>query len=67
MVLTSWLGQAKTAVDVRWAAVREDIAKAKYINECKAREMLIRSGGMLDHRLLANALGKRQPRPRMWG
>jgi ribonuclease HI len=67
MVLSSWLDQAKTALDVRWAAVREDFAKAKYINECKARNMLIRSGGKLDTRLLANALGKRQPRPRMWG
>ena len=67
LTLTAWLDKAKTALDVRWAAVREDIAKAKYINECRAHDMLIRSGGVLDRRLLDNALGKRQPRPRMWG
>ena len=66
-VFSSWLVQAKTALDVRWAAVRDDIAKAKYFNECRAQTMLIRSGGTVDSRLLANALGKRQPRPRMWG
>ena len=65
--LSLWLDQAKIALSARWAAVREDIAKARFANIQQARQKLIRSGGVLDSHLLRAALGKRQPRPRMWG
>ena len=57
----------KLALDVRWAAVREDYAKAQFANIQQAREKLIRSGGALDKQTLQAALGKRQLRSRMWG
>ena len=65
--LSVWLDQARAALDVRWAAVREAFAKAQFTNIQQAREKLVRSGGLLDKQLLRAALGKRQPRPRMWG
>ena len=65
--LARWMDQAKMALDVRWAAVREDFAKARFENIKRAQAKLIRSGGVLDKQLLHAALGKRQPRPRMWG
>ena len=55
------------ALDVLWATVREDFTKARFKNIKKAQAKLIRSGGVLDKQLLHDALGKRQPRPRMWG
>ena len=66
-VLARWMDQAKLALDVRWATVREDFTKARFKNIKKAQAKLIRSGGVLDKQLLHSALGKRQPRPRMWG
>ena len=66
-VLARWMDQAKMALDVRWATVREDFTKARFKNIKKAQAKLIRSGGILDKQLLHAALGKRQPRPRMWG
>jgi len=66
-VLSVWLDKARVALDVRRAAVREAFAKAQYTNIQQAREKLIRNGGTLDKQLLRAALGKRQPRPRMWG
>ena len=65
--LNKWMDQAKSALDVRWATVREDYAKAQFTNIQQARERLIRNGGALDKRTLQAALGKRQPRSRMWG
>ena len=65
--LSTWLDQAKVALDVRWAAVREAFSRAQFTNIQQAREKLIRTGGVLDKQLLRAALGKRQPRPRMWG
>ena len=65
--LSKWLDQARVALDVRWAAVREAFAKAQFTNIQQARAKLVRSGGLLDKQLLRAALGKRQPRPRMWG
>jgi len=66
-VLARWMDQAKMALDVRWANVREDFTKARFKNIKKAQAQLIRSGGVLDKQLLHAALGKSQPRPRMWG
>ena len=65
--LGRWMDQAKLALDVRWATVREDYAKAQFANIQQAREKLIRNGGALDKRILQAALGKRQPQVRMWG
>jgi hypothetical protein len=67
LVLARWMDQAKMALDVRWATVREDFTKARFKNIKRAQAKLIRSGGVLDKELLHDALGKRQPRPRMWG
>jgi hypothetical protein len=61
------MDQAKMALDVRWAAVREDFTKARFSNIRQAQAKLIRSGGVLDKHLLHEALGIRQPRQRMWG
>ena len=47
--------------------MREDYSKAQFTNIQQARERLIRNGGALDKRTLQAALGKRQPRSRMWG
>ena len=66
-VLARWMDQAKLALVVRWATVREDFTKARFKDIKKAQAKLIRSGGVLDKQLLHSALGKRQPRPRMWG
>ena len=65
--LSRWMDQAKMALDVRWAAVREDFTKARFSNIRQAQAKLIRSGGVLDKHLLHEALGIRQPRQRMWG
>ena len=48
-------------------ALQEAFAKAQFTNIQQARAKLVRSGGLLDKQLLRAALGKRQPRPRMWG
>jgi len=66
-VLSGWLEKARVALDVRRAAVREALTKAQFTNIQQAREKLIRNGGILDKQVLRAALGKRQPRPRMWG
>ena len=59
--------QAQTCSVVRQAAIREDYAKARYSNEQNLRRQLIQKGGVLDQHTLQAALGKRQPRQRMWG
>ena len=65
--LQDWLVQAKEAIDVRQAAIRERIAKAKYLNVQQLRALLIARGGAVDSRMVQAALGKRQPCQRMWG
>jgi hypothetical protein len=51
------MDQAKMALDVRWATVREDFTKTRFQNIKKAQAKLIRSGGELDKQLLHDALG----------
>jgi hypothetical protein len=58
---------AKSTIDVRWATVRESFAKAHFLNAQECRAKLIRAGGMLDKHIVRNALGRRQPKQRMWG
>ena len=65
--LKEWLGQAKEAADVRWAEIRERHAKARYSNIQQLRTRLVQRGGVLDTFAVQAALGKRQPRQRMWG
>jgi len=65
--LMDWLTHAKTASEVRRAAIREDFAQARFLNVQNFRHQLMKSGGVLDQQVLQAALGKRQPRQRMWG
>ena len=65
--LNTWMEMAKSATDVRWASVREDYTRAHFLNVQRYQEKLIRAGGMLDKHIIRNALGKRQPKQRMWG
>ena len=65
--LTAWLTHAKTASEVRSAAIRNDFAQARFLNAQNFRHQLMKSGGVLDQQVLQAALGKRQPRQRMWG
>ena len=62
-----WLLHAKTASEVRRAAIRDDFAQARFLNAQNFRHRLMKSGGVLDQQVLQAALGKRQPRQRMWG
>ncbi len=66
-VLVSWLEQAKTAIAVRQAAVRETYEKARYNNLLNLRKKRKDSHGFLDKHTIQEALGKCQPRQRMWG
>ena len=59
--------KAKEAVAVRWAAIREDHAKAHFSNVQRLRDKLIKNGGVLDKHSIQAALGKKQPKQRMWG
>ena len=66
--LTCWVMHAKTAAsEVRRAAIRDDFAQARFLNAQNFRYQLMKSGGVLDQQVLQAALGKRQPRQRMWG
>ena len=65
--LTAWLTHVKTASEVRRAAIRDDFAQARFLNAQNFRHQLMKSGGVLDQQVLQAALGKRQPRQRMWG
>ena len=65
--LLCWLTQAKTASEVRRTAIRDDFARARFLNAQNFRHQLMQSGGVLDQQALQAALGKRQPRQRMWG
>jgi hypothetical protein len=64
--LEEWLGQAKTASEVRHAAIRETYDHTRFLNTQNLRYQLTKSGGTLDQQTLRAALGKRQPRHRMW-
>ena len=66
-VLLSWLEQAKTAIAVRQAAVRETYENARYNNLQNLRKKRKDSHGVLDKQTIQEALGKCQPRQRMWG
>ena len=63
--LQEWVGQAKSAIDARWATMREDFERAHRYNLQNAR-MLLMKKGHLDQRTLRSALGVRQPRRRMF-
>ena len=63
----NWLTHAKTASEVRRAAISDDFARARFLNVQNFRYQLMKSGGVLDQQTLQTALGKRQPRQRMWG
>ena len=62
-----WLTHAKTASEVRRAAISDDLAQARFLNVQNFRCQLMKSVGVLDRQALQAALGKRQPRQRMWG
>ena len=65
--LQDWQVQAKEAIDIQQAAIRECIVKAKYLNVQQLRALLIARGRAVDSRMVQAALGKRQPCQRMWG
>lgn len=67
--LLTWSEEAKQAMAVRQAAIREAVAKAKYnnlLNLCKLKKEV---HGVLDRHTIQAALGKCLPRQRkrMWG
>ena len=61
-----WMTGANSAVDVRWAFVRESFAKAQFQNTKQLQEKLSRAGNLVDKHRIRTALGKRQPKQRMW-
>ena len=63
----NWLIYAKTASEVRRAAISDDFARARFLNVQNFRYQLMKSGGVLDQQTLQAALGKQQPQQRMWG
>ena len=62
-ILLNWAEHAKVAAEIRHATIRESYDKARYQNVQHFR----RDKGTLDHSTLRAALGKRQPRQRIWG
>ena len=65
--LQAWLDSAQVAVASRKAAVRESYEKARYNNLQNLRKKQKEANGVLDKRTIQAALGKCQPRQRMWG
>ena len=65
--LRVWLETTKEAIASRQAAVRESYDKAKYHNLQNLRKKQKEANGVLDKRTIQVALGKCQPRQRMWG
>ncbi len=65
--LMCWLLHATTASEVRRAAIRDDFAQARFLNAQNFRSQMMKTGGVLDQQMLQAALGKSQPRQRMWG
>ncbi len=66
-ILLDWAEHAKVAADIRHGTIRESYDKARYQNVQHFRRLLLRDKGTLDQSTLRAALGKRQPRQRMWG
>jgi hypothetical protein len=66
-LLLSWLEQANHAIAVRKAVVRESFDKARYNNLQNLRKKRKDSTSVLNKRTIQEALGKCQPRQRMWG
>ena len=65
--LLAWLGNLNVAIASRRAAVRESYEKARYNNIQNLRKKRKEANGVLDKRTIQAALGKCQPRQRMWG
>ena len=65
--LQDWLKSAGLAIASRRAAVRESYEKARYSNLQNLRKKRKDATGALDKRTIQAALGKCQPRQRMWG
>jgi len=66
-LLRAWLASVEVAIASRQAAVRESYDKAKYNNVQNLRALKKNANGVLDKRTIQAALGKCQPRQRMWG
>ena len=65
--LQAWLDSAWVAIGVRQAAVGESYAKARHYNLQTLRRKQKEGSGVLDKYTILSALGKSQPRQRMWG
>ena len=65
--MLAWLGNLNVAIASRRAAVRESYEKARYNNIQNLRKKRKEANGVLDKRTIQAALGKCQPRQRMWG
>ena len=65
--LQAWLGNLNVTIASRQAAVRESYEKARYYNLQNLRKKRKEANGVLDKRTIQAALGKCQPRQRMWG
>jgi hypothetical protein len=65
--LQAWLGHLNVAIASRQAAVRESYEKARYFNLQNLRKKKKEANGVLDKYTIQAALGKCQPRQRMWG
>jgi hypothetical protein len=65
--LQSWLESVGIAIASRRAAVRELYDQARYSNLQNLRQKQKEAHGVLDKRTIQAALGKCQPRQRMWG
>ena len=64
--LQIWLESATAAVAVRKAAVQELYSQARFNNLQNHRKQRKEAGGVLDKHTIQAALGKTQPRQRMW-
>jgi hypothetical protein len=65
--LLGWAEHAKTAEEVRHAAIPEAYGQARYQNIQNFRQLLLQSASPLDQSTLKTALGKLQPKQSMWG
>jgi hypothetical protein len=65
--LQEWLECSEAAVASRQAAVQESYEKARFNNLQNLRKKQKEADGILDIRTIQAALGKCQPRQRMWG
>jgi len=66
-LLQTWLSSVDVAIASRQAAIRESYEKARYNNLQNLRKLKKTANGILDKRTIQAALGKCQPRQRMWG